>query len=258
MTDDVRPTRIAIVLNHALFAETLDLALTDAGHAVRRVPPDQSIDRLVDVVLQRRPEMALLDVELRPGRTGIRLVAPLSLAGVAVVVLTADADPARLGECFHLGARAVVPKSVHLVSLLETIGDVGSGRPALFDEQRERLVALYRRERTEVGHSNALLERLSPREGEILGALMDGTSVVEIARAAFVSETTVRTQVRAIRTKLGVASQLGAVGLAVRAHWRPPRPRQPDSAARPSTPSVASSAETERRAAAVRYGGPRP
>jgi DNA-binding NarL/FixJ family response regulator len=38
----------------------------------------------------------------------------------------------------------------------------------------------------------------------------------------FVSETTVRTQVKAILAKLEVRSQLAAVGLAHRAGWQPP------------------------------------
>jgi DNA-binding NarL/FixJ family response regulator len=66
------------------------------------------------------------------------------------------------------------------------------------------------------------LERLTPREAQVLRELMAGHQVGEIARTWFVSETTVRTQVKAILTKLEVRSQLAAVGLAHRAGWQPP------------------------------------
>ena len=71
----------------------------------------------------------------------------------------------------------------------------------------------------------ARLARLSTRESEILGHLMAGRTVGDIARACFVSEATVRTQVRSILMKLEVSSQIAAVGLAYTADWRPVQPR---------------------------------
>ena len=52
---------------------------------------------------------------------------------------------------------------------------------------------------------------------------MAGHNVLDIARARVVSEGTVRVQVRAILAKLGVSSQIAAVGLAHRAGWDPLR-----------------------------------
>ena len=53
----------------------------------------------------------------------------------------------------------------------------------------------------------------------MLHALASGQSAAQIAAAAYVSEATVRTQVRAVLTKLGVTSQLQAIALARRAGW---------------------------------------
>jgi DNA-binding NarL/FixJ family response regulator len=223
--------RITLVEDQPLFAEAFDIVLTHAGHAVDRVSPgSSSVDRLAAEVLRRKPQVALLDLPLGP-TGGARLVCPLTRAGVAVIVVTATADPARHGECLHLGARAVVTKSEHLETVLSRIRDVGAGRPALSQAQRTSLVTYYRNEQARDARSAARLRTLSPRESEVLGALMRGTSVVEIARSAFVAEATVRAQVRAIRVKLGVASQLGAVGLAFRAGWRPPGPPHREPAA---------------------------
>jgi DNA-binding NarL/FixJ family response regulator len=49
---------------------------------------------------------------------------------------------------------------------------------------------------------------------------MAGRTVSDIARVGFVSEATVRTQVRSVLSKLGVSSQLAAVGRAHDAKWR--------------------------------------
>ena len=53
----------------------------------------------------------------------------------------------------------------------------------------------------------------------MLGRLMEGLTVREIAAASTVSEATVRTQVKAVLAKLEVCSQVAAVGLARQAGW---------------------------------------
>jgi two-component system nitrate/nitrite response regulator NarL len=66
-----------------------------------------------------------------------------------------------------------------------------------------------------------LMESLSRREREILGHLMRGATVAEIAANGVVSEATVRTQVKSILIKLEVSSQLAAIAVARRAGWQP-------------------------------------
>ena len=60
------------------------------------------------------------------------------------------------------------------------------------------------------------------RESEVLGHLMKGRAVREIAGLSVVSEATVRTQVKSILAKLEVSSQLAAVGLAHEIGWQAP------------------------------------
>ena len=52
---------------------------------------------------------------------------------------------------------------------------------------------------------------------------MEGRQVRQIAELSVVSEATVRTQVKSILSKLGVSSQLAAVGMAQAARWHPPQ-----------------------------------
>ena len=64
-----------------------------------------------------------------------------------------------------------------------------------------------------------LFDILTEREQVVLAELMEGHCADEIANAAFVSISTVRSQIKAIRNKLGVNSQLAAVAMARRAGW---------------------------------------
>ncbi len=64
-----------------------------------------------------------------------------------------------------------------------------------------------------------LFARLTEREQFVLSELMEGHGAEDIAKAAFVSISTVRSQIKAILQKLGVNSQLAAVAMARRAGW---------------------------------------
>ena len=221
----VRPlglTRVTVVEDHQLFAETLDLALTLEGHAVRRVPiegPRIHSRQLLAAILRTRPGVVLLDLDLGQQTSGLRLIAPLHRAGIAVVVVTGCDDEVRWGECLWYGARTVLPKTSPLNTILATIRRIGENRTVIDRAESERLRGRFRLEASAVQKIRLRLETLTPREAQVLAALMNGRHVPEIARDAFVSEATVRTQVKSILAKLEVSSQLAAVGAAHRAEW---------------------------------------
>lgn len=220
-------TRLTIVEDHELLAEALEVAITLQGHDVQLVSAgDLSAETILRSVARQRPQIVLLDLELGPAADGVDLVRPLARAGVAVIVLSGTADSSRLGECVQRGASAVIAKSAPFNAIIGTIRRIASGLPAMPLEQRQELLEVFHREHAAVRDTRVALATLSRREGEVLGELMTGATVTDIARASYVSDATVRTQVKAIRSKLGVSSQLAAVGAAVRAHWQPPpRPR---------------------------------
>jgi two-component system nitrate/nitrite response regulator NarL len=220
--------RIALVEDHLLFAETLEVALTLDGHDVHRMPiPEQEMSsaQLLAGLQRLRPRIVLLDLDLGTAGDGTRLVEPLTQSGIAVLVITASTDRARAGECLRYGARAVLQKSAPLREILGAIRLIAEGRPVLSRDERDRLVAEFFEEKAQIQGLRRKLELLTSREREVLGHLMTGLPVRDIAHRSFVSEATVRTQVKSILAKLEVSSQLAAVGAAHEARWRPPVPR---------------------------------
>jgi len=216
--------RILIIEDHMLFAESMDLALTIEGYDVRRLPvPDMGSSQaaLLSAITRLRPRIVLLDLDLGHLGDGVRLIAPIARTGAHVVVVTASADRGRWGECLRYGARKVLTKARPLNEIMATIRRLNQGLPVMDPEERNELLHVWHEER-QVHHEFRLrLQRLTAREREVLGHLMEGHTVRDIAHLSVVSEATVRTQVKSILAKLEVSSQLAAVGLANTTGWRP-------------------------------------
>lgn len=210
-----RPARVLLVEDHPLLADSLRFCLAAEGHQVE-VAPIGSRQEVLDAAQRQLPDVVLLDVDLgEPIRDGATLVAPLAAGGATVVVVSGTSQPARVAACIEEGAAGFVPKSRPLEELVAAVGEALDRRPMLSDDEKARLQA----ELDDARRRTAGLERLTPRERAVLTGLVEGHSVTVIAQRNFVSEGTVRSQIRSILTKLDVNSQLAAVAVARRAGW---------------------------------------
>lgn len=218
MTDGPqRRARVLVVEDHPLLIDGLRWCLDAEGYEVVVAPLDNP-EAVVDAGRRLRPDVVLLDVEL--GETigdGADLVAPLTKLGATVIVVSGTTQTARIGLLVERGAAGFVPKSRSMECLVAAVANAVDRRPLMSDAERSRLRAALQATR----RRNGALERLSPREAAILADLADGKTAPEVAKGAYVSEGTVRTQIRSILTKLDVKSQLAAVVLAHKAGWRP-------------------------------------
>lgn len=220
--DDTGPgtscVQVAIVDDHRLLVDALVLALE--GHGIHGVVLELgSPETLASRVIEAQPDLVLLDLDLGPAGDGSQLVRPLVDAALRVVIVTAVHDLEQVARALEQGAIGVVRKDGPFSDLLVAVIDAAHGREVMAPRERVRLI-----EEARQGHERRLAAlapfgHLTPRECEVLRALTQGHTVVEIARHSVVSEATVRSQVRAILTKLGVRSQLEAVVAAQHAGW---------------------------------------
>ncbi|MEI5672960.1 MULTISPECIES: response regulator transcription factor [unclassified Nocardioides] len=213
--------RLAVLDDHQLFAETLTLALGQEGFQTRRFAvPEQpgATEDLLREMNRFRPSIALVDLSLGRFGSGLRLVRPLVTAGTAVLVVT-SAPRSQWGECLLHGASRVIAKTAPLQEILACVRDLGQGRTVIDPQEYAELVGEWQDGSREQATLRARLAGLSSREQEVLAQLMEGHTARDIAHEWIVSEATVRTQIRAILTKLEVSSQLAAVVLANQAGW---------------------------------------
>jgi two-component system nitrate/nitrite response regulator NarL len=178
-----------------------------------------SAEGVVEAVRERRPRLVLLDLDLGLRVGGVDLVAPLQELGPRVLVLTGSTDRLVHARCLEAGAAGVASKAEPFDQLLGAIRRAARGEPAIGRLRRLELLEELRRSRSARTERLAPFERLTPKEASVLAALAEGRSADEIARASFVSLPTVRTQIRGILVKLGVGSQLAAVGMAIEHGW---------------------------------------
>ena len=215
--------RVLIIDDHLLFAESLELALSLEGYDVRRLelPAEGgSMATLRSLSLRANPRTVLLDLDLGRFGDGVNLIGPLAKAGINVVVLTASEELGRWGGCMRLGARRVLPKSGALQQALATVRRLHQGLPVTSRDELETLLDAWARERQAHDDLRRRLDLLTPRERQVLGALIEGRTVRAISQESVVSEATVRTQVKSILNKLEVSSQLAAVGMANQVGWK--------------------------------------
>lgn len=216
-------TRVVLVEDHRLLAESMAIALAAEGFdlTVASLPSECSPTELVQQVLASRPDIALLDLDLGAAGDGAPLIGPLRRRGCGVVVVTGAEDQTRWGECLARGAHTVLPKSAPLAQIADTMHRVSAGYPAIAPSQRDELVDRWRRQHDCDQVAGARLSRLTPRERQVLAAMVSGRRVREISADSIVSEATVRSQVKSILAKLRVTSQIAAVAIARDAGWRP-------------------------------------
>jgi len=211
---------VLIVEDHALLAQTLVIALEVEGCRAR-VADLIGPSTLFQQVRTHRPDVVLLDLDLGELGDGVELVQPLTELGAQVLVVSGTTDRLRLAETVERGAVGFVSKNVPFEKLLSTVLDVVAQRPVLSTAQRYELMGELRCARATRCKDLASFEMLTPRERAVLSALAHGQRAETIAATAFLSEATVRSQIRGVLAKLGVNSQLEAVALAWAVGWFP-------------------------------------
>ena len=162
-------------------------------------------------------DVAVVDLDL-PDGSGTDFVSDLNHARPQSVslVLSALSDRVRLAQAVEAGAAGVMHKSSRFEEILDAVRRLQAGKELLSHQEVIEALRLVGSEREKSRQAEFMLEKLTPREREILQALGDGLGDKEIAERFYVGVGTVRTHVTSILSKLEVHSRLQALVFAVR------------------------------------------
>lgn len=185
----------------ALFREGLASLLTDAGHEV--VGRATDADELESVVAQVPCDVVVVDVRMPPDHAddGARAARRIRMRrpDTGILMLSQHMEVRHSRELVALGGFGYLLKDrvLDVEDFLGALERVAAGGTALDPLVVERLL----------GQRSGAdgLQRLTPREREVLALMAEGRSNTAIAARLWLTERTVETHVRNILTKLDLA-----------------------------------------------------
>ena len=169
-------------------------------------------DEAVDVATATIPDVVLMDIRM-PGIDGIeatrRIRADERTRSVRVVILTTFDLDEYVYDALQAGASGFLLKDVPPEQLATAVLTVAAGDALLAPSITRRLIEEFAAPRGRLPAPQ--LDRLSAREAEVFELMARGLSNHEIAEHLFVGESTVKTHVTRILTKLDLRDRVQAV-----------------------------------------------
>ena len=207
--------QVLVVEDRQLLAESLNRALEIAGLQSRLVT-ESSLQAVTDAVDDdaANPTVAIVAVGFGTENTTELTIGFLASRGIPTIVITGGDDRLRLARCVAEGAIGIIDKHSSFEKVASMIKETAGCETLLSRTEIYRLQDELRRHHASIAERRKPVERLTDRERSVLEALTKGHRAEQIATQGFVTISTVRSQIRAVLTKLGVSSQLAAVAMA--------------------------------------------
>jgi DNA-binding NarL/FixJ family response regulator len=194
--------RVVLVDDHAMVRSGVR---AEIGNDVDIVGEAGDVDEAVRVILATRPDVVLLDVHL-PGGDGRSVLDACvdEVPETRFLALSVSDAPEDVVAVVRGGARGYVTKTITGPELLESVRRIADG-DAVFSP---RLAGFVLDAFTgAVAESDDELDRLTPREREVMRLIARGYTYREVASELVLSIKTVETHVSAVLRKLQLSDR---------------------------------------------------
>ncbi|MES2019086.1 MAG: response regulator [Pseudomonadota bacterium] len=213
METEAQPIRVLLVDDHSLFRSGIrSLLQRHADFAVVGEAADgvEGIKR----AKQLKPDVVLLDLHM-PGMSGVETLQLMhqDCPDTAIIMLTVSEESEDLGRAMRAGAQGYLIKNIETDYLLRAIRRAAAGDTVVAEALTGKLVAQLQAGQAERPVSD--LDKLTPREKDILACLALGESNKFIARKLDLAESTVKIHVQNVLKKLKLSSRVQAAVYAV-------------------------------------------
>lgn len=203
--------RLVLCDDQRILCEALATALAERDHQVLAVTTTATAG--VTAVAAHHPDICLLDLCFPDAEDGLDAAREIARhhPGTKVLVLSGISDPQMLSEAMDIGIAGLLPKDQSVDQIADALDVIAAGG-AVFDAGLHRGVASSSRGQRFIRP----VDRLTPREKEILARIVAGESTKQMARAMSITTGTASMYARNVLTKLGVHTRLQAAALAGR------------------------------------------
>jgi DNA-binding NarL/FixJ family response regulator len=167
----------------------------------------------IALVERRQADVVLMDIRM-PGMDGLEATRRLAGPGVenpvkVIVITTFDVDD-YVFSALRAGAAGFLLKDAQPEALIDAIRRVHEGHGLIAPEVTRRLISEFAAVSPDPSERSRL-ESLSDRERDVLLLMARGRTNAQIGSDLFVEETTIKSHVSSVLSKLGVTSRVQAV-----------------------------------------------
>ena len=217
--------RVAIADDHPVVRRGLR-AFLDSLNDIEVVGEAEDGEAAVRLAVTEEPDVLLLDLKM-PKLDGISVISRLRSRGAStrILVLTSFTAQQQVIPAIQAGADGYLLKDADPSELEQAIRAVYRGDPLLAPEAAAAVMAAVSGQTPDFPE----LDRLTPRERQVLTGLGHGLSNRGLAEELFITEKTIKTHVSSILMKLGLADRVQAALFAVRVGLADPRDIGPKS-----------------------------
>ena len=157
--------------------------------------------------LKNPPDVVVMDLRM-PEMDGVEATAELRqrLPSARILVLTSFGEADDVAHALEAGAAGAITKTAEDAELVDVVRRIADGKSYVSPTLRKLL------------RDNPPVQRLSPRQSEILGYMVKGLTNRDIASLLRIREDSVEEHVNTILAKIGAANRTEAVAIALRKH----------------------------------------
>jgi DNA-binding NarL/FixJ family response regulator len=207
----MKPVKIALCDDQELFIESLTALFASIEGQVEVIWSAQNGEETLAKVAENRPDVLLLDYFFKgnglDGGETCRLLLEKD-PDFGVLMLSVSCEIAVIRQAFQNGARGYASKDIGKAELLYGIHTVARGGHFLDQTSMLEVIGfLCSSLQSGGGKSSMGKAPITPREMEVSPLYVKGKSVKEIAEMLFISEDTVESHIKNIRSKTGATSR---------------------------------------------------
>ena len=198
--------KVAIVEDNKTTRESLR-TIIDLSPDYRCVCVCQTAEEALSLIPKHQPEVILMDIQL-PKMSGVECVARIKemMPQAQVIMVTVYQDPDRIFRALRAGASGYLLKRATPDMVVNAIRDVQQGGVPMSAEIARKVIGYFQTQPVAAPE----IEKLSPRELEILNLIAPGFSNKEIADRLGISIESIRWHLKNIYHKLHVHSRTEA------------------------------------------------